>query len=426
MRQSLYLILVAILLVSLFAFPSFADTYEIAPYYSSQPDAATIQANSCYCNYNHFGSSSESTLALWYYDGIESASHVVCLFADSVPFTFYNCGSNGVVYSDSSVSYYLEETGLYYNYAGGIGSTNISGLTYLGVFDSRLAALQSISQSVVNRFSFDIPAGYMLQIVSDNDITITRRFYTISNSWNFVNLVSVDGSYSYRSNGAKQGSVATASLVSGADIDNLVSSNVQWQPSNENLLGRASDYSYLNDIDFEVVSAGDSYCLVYPYYYGQSDPQTNTADLHCVFDVNYVGSVTFNLIGLDNISYVVDGSTFTKNIVDTDLGSTGSQTDTGDGVTVDFGSDNATGGGNANDAALDDDQTVSGVFTRFINGITGLFHSASDAIQTLLQESNDFFSNVLAMFNWLPSEVLTILFAAFTVLIVIGVVKHIL
>lgn len=77
------------------------------------------------------------------------------------------------------------------------------------------------------------------------------------------------------------------------------------------------------------------------------------------------------------------------------------------------------GGGNAPIVS----DSIGDILTNFFNNITSILSAGHSAIRTLVAYVTDFGSVITGLFDWLPPQIVSVLIAAFTLCIVIGVLK---
>lgn len=330
-------------------------------------------------------------------------------------------------YSDGSIA-----TGVYYNQI-----TNAEVVTVPIQFSSLDDAISAFiefknggfSTDVTERFLYSMPSGYLLKLSSTASFSVDRRFYSVMNStYNYLHLknnsAGSDGVTDFRENGSFHGVVSSSFLVNGATLGTIfigTGNEVPWQPTNANIFGRATDYSYLGTQSW-IVPVGSSFVIWYPYYYGLSDPDINEPDISLNLLISHSQPLSVEVIKIQADSTVYDNSVIVTSSLTGDS-TTGSQTESGDDQITITTTNTPTGGGNAGDAPLTDNTSVLGVLSRLTNLITGLFHDAIDAIQSLVNTGSSFMQVVAGMFSWLPPELLGILTSALVVIIVVGVVK---
>ena len=448
--KSLFIFLLAILLVcTIFAVPVFAYTpsqlgngFTPFPWVqsSSRPDGSLYVSDglgpvnghiyylgysstlkNIYWCYVHYGNNWQLyAMSDAYFSGISSYNDQFQSFSNS---------------SNSSQAYY--ENG---SIATGVYSTMITNAQvvsvplYFSSFDDALDAFiefrdGGFSTDVTERFLYSMPSGYLLKLSSTASFSVDRRFYSVMNStYNYLHLknnsAGSDGVTDFRENGAFHGVVSSSSLVNGATLGSIFTGSgneVPWQPTNANILGRATDYSYLGTQSWSV-PVGSSFVIWYPYYYGLTDPDINEPDISLNLLISHSQPLSVEVIKIQADSTVYDNSVIVTSSLTGDS-TTGSQAETGDDQITITTTNTPTGGGNAGDAPLSDNTSVLGVLSRLTNLITGLFHDAIDAIQSLVNTGSSFMQVVAGMFSWLPPELLGVLSSALIVIVVIGVVK---
>lgn len=271
--------------------------------------------------------------------------------------------------------------------------------------------------------SMTIEPGYALRIYSSDSFTLSSIDFSVPNSWNFPSL---SGS-SARYNGARFGLCIDSSIVQGGSADS--GSFIPWTALNANLFGRASAYSYSFSPDYPM-SSGTSYVITNPLYAGET-VQNESGEFHknsdMIVTVYYStsGSVAFDLVPLTQSLSASNGTFYYANSFSPSLGVIHGTIVPGEGTdpgSVDFGNP-PEGGGNADQPPLSENTTIFGILSTLSNTITDLFNRAGDAMHSLVQSCNSFFTAVIAFYGWLPAEWSAVLWSFFIVLTVIGVVK---
>lgn len=272
--------------------------------------------------------------------------------------------------------------------------------------------------------SMSIPAGYALRIYSSNSFTLQELDLSVPNSWNFPK----DSLSSVRYNGSRYSLYLNENIVQGASADS--GNFVPWNALNANLFGRASAYSYTWEPSDYTLYPSYSYVITNPFYAGEA-VQNESAGFHqntdMIATVYYSASdpVVFDLVPLRQSLSAQDGTFYYANAFDLSAGvihgtiTPGENEDPG---TVDFGNP-PIGGGNADQPPLSENTTIFGVLNTLTSTITDLFNRAGDAMRSLVQSSNSFFTAVIGFFGWLPPEWSAVMWSFFLVLTVLGVVK---
>lgn len=288
--------------------------------------------------------------------------------------------------------------------------------------------------SATDRYSVILPYGNALAISSSSDFSITRRVYSVQNStYNFQKYVRASDDFSYRVNGSYQGVVSNSALTGTFGVgvynsDNVLNLLIPWQPVNQNVLGRATDYNYYNaapDSSYLVeMTSSQSFLIWYPYYANNQDTsRLNEVPMQVVIDIEHSAPVSFTTYPITgSTSSTGDDTYITNTAVSTDSGSS-SQTGDGNG-NVDVTLDNApTAGGNHGQAPINDNNSILGVLSNLQNTFLGLFNKAIDGIHNLISLGSSFLQSVQVMFSWLPGELLVIITSGFVILLTIGVLK---
>lgn len=286
----------------------------------------------------------------------------------------------------------------------------------------------------VDRFSFSLPYGNALLISSNSDFTINRRSYNISNTtYNYQKYVRASDNFSYRVNGSYQGVVENCNLVGtfGVNVfgsNDVMSLLIPWQPVNQNVLGRATEYNFynasLNPADEISVLSGQSFMIWYPYYANNQDTsKINETNMEVAIDIFHSSPITFTTFPITGSTASSGEDAYIQNTASTSSGGSSSQSNSGDGsINVTF--DNApTAGGNHGQAPINDNNSILGVLSNLQNTLLGLFNKAIDGIHNLITLGSDFLQSVQIMFSWLPAELLVIITSGFIILLTIGVLK---
>lgn len=288
--------------------------------------------------------------------------------------------------------------------------------------------------AVTDRFHFSLPYGNALLISSSSDFVINRRSYNISNTtYNYQKYVRASDNFSYRVNGSYQGVVENSNIVGNFGVNVFGSNDVMsllipWQPVNQNVLGRATEYNYynasLNPSDEITLLSGQSFMIWYPYYANNQDTsKINETNMDVSIDINHSSPITFTTFPITGSSATSGEDSYIQNTASTSSGGSSSQSDGGDGsINVTF--DNApTAGGNHGQAPINDNNSILGVLSNLQNTLLGLFNKAIDGIHNLITLGSDFLQSVQIMFSWLPAELLVIITSGFVILLTIGVLK---
>lgn len=274
-----------------------------------------------------------------------------------------------------------------------------------------------------------IPAGYSLVI--EGACEILERNFSISNSWNFTNS---DG---YRVNGSSERLLAIGNVRDDFSPDKNLSRSqlIQWQALNANIQGGASNYSFSSN-DLVTVPSGACFVVSYPSLYGYGSAYPANATITYTNSVDLVGNVyvqysderpVFRLVAIQSLSEYSSGgqfstfSVFKLSVADDTLTPSG-VSDSGHTIMVPSGS-LPSGGGNSGQPPVDEDSSLLGTIAKFVNDIKNLLSSAVEAINTLVSQGGQFMQSIGAMFNWLPSPLLSVIIGAFTILLVVGVLK---
>lgn len=271
---------------------------------------------------------------------------------------------------------------------------------------------------------FSIPAGYAF--VLDGDCDILERSYYINNSYNF----SKNGNN--RVNGARERYLGTSYIVDGFSPDRVSSFDdyIQWEALNPNIFGDASNYEFYDSTFLTPPYTNSSYIICYPTLFGYGSEnsrivQTNASDMICHLYINYTTRPTMRWVALESLSeFTNNGDFYTYSVFRPTVADTEGEASQGSGGTV-ITPENPlpSNGGNHSQPPVNDDNTIMGVLSRLTNTITGLFRSAVDAIETLVNEGSSFMHNLASIFAWLPQPVFAVLVSALTILVVIGVLK---
>lgn len=300
-------------------------------------------------------------------------------------------------------------------------------INFDGVFLSSTPSLATEST-----FSIVLPYGNALSITSESSFTITSRAYTIHDAtYNYQKYVRATDDFSYRVNGAYQGVVSASSLTGNFGLGVYNSNNVldlliPWQPTNQNVLGRATDYNFYAGLASEnvFISAGNAFLLWYPYYANNQDTsKLNEVPMQISLEISYSSPLLFTTYPITGSTSSAGEDTYISNSASSSDSGGSSQTDDGSGgITVSF--DNApTAGGNHGQAPINSNNSILGVLSNLQNTLLGLFNKAIDGIHNLISMGSSFLQSVQIMFSWLPGELLVIITSGFVILLTIGVLK---
>lgn len=290
----------------------------------------------------------------------------------------------------------------------------------------------SFNESYSTTYQLVLPYGNALSITSGADFTITRRAYTIQDAtYNYQKYVRASDDFSYRVNGAYQGVVSSSSLTGNFSLGVYNSNNVldlliPWQPTNQNILGRATDYNYYAGLASEnvSVSAGNAFLIWYPYYANNQDTsKLNEVPMQISLKITYSSPIFFTTYPITGSTSSTGEDTYISNSASSSDSGGSSQSEDGEGnVVVSF--DNApTAGGNHGQAPINGNNTILGVLSNLQNTLLGLFNKAIDGIHNLISMGSSFLQSVQIMFSWLPGELLVIITSGFVILLTIGVLK---
>lgn len=347
------------------------------------------------------------------------------IFSEGSYLYFFFNSTDGTLSYASSSSYNANRFGLSYS-SGSSTSPTFNG-NYLSASDLSITfgdsfELADVTSAYVQ--SMTVPAGYALRIYSASSFTLQELDFSVPNSWNFPK----DSLTSARYNGSRLGLYADENIVQGASADS--GSFVPWVALNANLFGRASAYSYTLEPSDYTLLPSYSYVITNPFYAGEA-VQNESGGFHqnteMIATVYYAASdpVAFDLVPLRQSLSAQDGTFYYANAFDINSGvihgtiTPGEDEDPG---TVDFGNP-PIGGGNADQPPLSENTTIFGVLNTLTSTITDLFNRAGDAMHSLVESCNSFFTAVIAFYGWLPAEWSAVLWSFFIVLTVIGVVK---
>lgn len=288
--------------------------------------------------------------------------------------------------------------------------------------DFLLSVSNPVSGEVVN---FILPAGYAYVIDGACDI-INTSFY-INNSWSFTT------SGDYRVNGASQRIIPTASIRDGFSPDRNLdrSSLVQWEALNANIFGKASNYEFYSH-DTGSVPSGASLVISYPNLYGFGTAQNNATvtyenavDMVCSIYLMYTTRPTFRWVAIESLPEFTDNGVYqTYSVFRPEVADEEGVSSSGSGGTV-ITPENPlpSGGGNSGQPPVDDDSSLLGTISKFVNDIKRLLSSAVEAINTLVSQGSSFMQNIASMFTWLPDPVLAVIVSGCIILLVVGVLK---
>lgn len=269
-----------------------------------------------------------------------------------------------------------------------------------------------------------VPAGYALRLYSSDSFDLVQVVLSVPNSWNFPK----DSLSSVRYNGSRLGLYSDNTIIQGASADS--GSFVPWVALNANLFGRASVYSYTWEPTDYTVYPSYSYVITNPFYAGEA-VQNESGGFHqntdMIVTLYYTASdqIAFDLIPLRQSLSAQDGTFYYANAFDINAGvihGTIIPGENDDPGYVDFGNP-PIGGGNADQPPLSENTTIFGVLNTLTSTITDLFNRAGDAMRSLVQASNSFFTSVIGFFGWLPPEWSAVMWSFFMILTVLGVVK---
>lgn len=361
------------------------------------------------------------------------ASFVPAISDDGSTFTDYS----GLMQNDTTSTGYYMQFSFNSNgtlYVRGTYSSNIASTVLLSNVNPVISFGTSIiwdepSASVGEVVDVTIPSGYSLVI--EGACEILERNLSISNSWNFSNS---DG---YRVNGASERLLAIGNVRDDFSPDQNLSRSqlIQWQALNANIQGSASNYSFSAN-DLVTVPSGACFVVSYPtlFGYGSAYPAnatityTNSASLVGNVYVQYSGErPTFRLVAIKSLSeYSSDGqfstySVFKPSIADDTLSPSG-VSDSGHTILEPSGS-LPSGGGNAGQPPVDEDAGFLVTISNFLNDIKTLLSTGSHAVVELVTYGASFMSAIASMYNWLPATLTTLIITAFSVVLVIGVIK---
>lgn len=366
-----------------------------------------------YWCYVHYGNNWQLyVLCDAYFSGISSYNSNFNTFSSS-------SNSNQAYYSDGTIC-----SGVY-----SISLTNAQVVDVPLYFDSYDDALDAFVEFRDSGFSttvgevveFSLEPGYAYVI--EGACEVSDRTFSLTGTSNLSALSNKNGSVQWF------GSVGNIRDDFSPDLNN--SDNlVVWSPLNANPSGEASNYSF-HATDVINVSSGAAYVITYPLYYGSKYVPTgasaviqNSVNMSGSVYIEYTGDrPTMRRVALKSEQSYADNfisyyNTFQPSV----LNETVSYTVSDDVVIVDPSTAPA-GGADAGTPSENVDNTILGVLQRFINNISGLISSGSHAIQELVSLGSSFMMSIAAMFQWLPSGLSTLILTAFTIVLVIGVIK---
>lgn len=286
--------------------------------------------------------------------------------------------------------------------------------------DFLLAVTNPVTGEVVD---FSISPGYALVI--DGPCEIVERSYYINNSWNFT------PNGNMRVNGAFENDLSATYIRDGYSPDFAYTRDdlIQWEALNPNLFGTASIFESYNGT-LEQITDGETYVIGYPQLYGFGTFNsrllyTNSVDLVGFVYINYSQRPTFRYVALESLSeFTNNGDFYTYSVFRPAVADVEGVVSSGSGGVVITPSEPLpSGGGNSGQPPVDEDSSLLGTISRFVNDIKRLLSSAVEAINTLVNDGSSFMQSIGTMFTWLPAPITTLIIAGFTVLLVVGVLK---
>lgn len=280
-----------------------------------------------------------------------------------------------------------------------------------------------ISGSTGEVFNFTLSPGYALVI--NGPCEISDRTYSISGSWNFDRLTNS------RINGSFERVVQTNNIIDGFSPDRYLTIEqlLPWWADNSNALGVASNYSYHNTDVVTLSDAGINYVLGYPLYYqGSGDysvSHENAVSLTGSIYFQYSGTrPTISKIAIESLAEIVDGHYHYYNVFRPDVyDESGEVVSDGQGGTVVEFPDAPSGGGNSGQPPVNEETNLFGVLSKFVNDIKNLISQGSHAISELVNYGSSFMHSIAQMYDWLPATLTTLIVTAFSIVLVIGVIK---
>lgn len=189
---------------------------------------------------------------------------------------------------------------------------------------------------------------------------------------------------------------------------------IDWQKSGDlNLFGQTDKAEY------HTKSISNTYYYVVNPYYKQAGH--GDIVLNGTIEITIPRQYINGDYSLYSITSTI-GGTGVIEVPDTDNPLTGTSDENGNTTWVDSDGNPATpsvGGGNAPIVS----ESISDILTNFFNNISSLLSAGHTAIRTLVSYVADFGSVITGLFDWLPPQIVSVLIAAFTLCIVIGVLK---
>lgn len=272
-------------------------------------------------------------------------------------------------------------------------------------------------------FNFTLSPGYALVI--NGPCEISERTYSISGSWNFDRLTNS------RINGSFERVVQTNNIIDGFSPDRYLTIEqlLPWWADNSNVFGVASNYSYHNTDVVTLSDGGINYVLGYPVYYqGSGDysvSHENAVSLTGSIYIQYSGTrPTISKVAIESLAEIVEGHYHYYNVFRPEVyDETGEVVSDGQGGTVVDFPDAPAGGGNSGQPPVNEETNLFGVLSKFVNDIKNLISQGSHAISELVNYGSSFMHSIAQMYDWLPATLTTLIVTAFSIVLVIGVIK---